>query len=286
MSEKIFPCLWFDGNAKEAAGFYCSVFQGAKITHESPLVVMVEIFGKKLMGLNGGPLFKINPSISLFVLCADIESTNKVWEKLSEGGSVLMQIDTYPWSKRYGWVKDKFGMTWQVSVVAKEGDRPAITPSLLFTGSQFGKAAEAINLYTGTFKNGVAETVIYYPETDPHAGKVMYAEIRLEKSMLIVMDGPGDHAYTFSEGVSLVVDCDGQEEVDHFWNQFTADGGQESQCGWLKDKFGVSWQIVPKQLMEYLNNPDREKAGHAMQAMLKMKKIVIADLKKAFDNNQ
>ncbi|MFN8290927.1 MAG: VOC family protein [Chitinophagaceae bacterium] len=286
MSEKIFPCLWFDGNAKEAAGFYCSVFQGAKITHESPLVVMVEIFGKKVMGLNGGPMFRINPSISLFVLCADIDSTNKVWEKLSEGGSVLMQIDTYPWSKRYGWVKDKFGMTWQVSVVAKEGDRPAITPSLLFTGSQFGKAAEAINLYTGAFKNGAAETVIYYPETDPHAGKVMYAEIRLEESMLIVMDGPGDHAYTFSEGVSLVVDCDGQEEVDHFWNKFTADGGQESQCGWLKDKFGVSWQIVPKQLMEYLNNPDREKAGHAMQAMLKMKKIVIADLKKAFDSKQ
>lgn len=285
MSDKIFPCLWFDGNAKQAAEFYCSIFSNAKITANTPMVVIFEIHGKKIMGLNGGPMFTINPSISFFILCENIEETNKVWDKLSEGGSVLMPIDKYPWSERYGWVKDKFGMTWQVSVLTKDDDQATLTPSMLFTGKQFGKAAEAISLYTGVFKNTGTDIIFHYPEGDPNAGKVMYSEFSLDGYKLIAMDGPGEHAYTFSEGVSLVVDCDGQKEVDHFWNKFIADGGAESQCGWLKDKFGVSWQIVPKQLVEYLNNPDREKAGRAMQAMLKMKKIVVADLKKAFDGN-
>lgn len=283
MSEKIYPCLWFDGNAKEAAEFYSTVFSNAKITTNTPMVVMFEIYGKKIMGLNGGPLFKINPSISFFVLCENIEETNKVWDKLAAGGSVLMPIDKYFWSERYGWVKDKFGMTWQVSVVDNAGDPPKISPSMLFVGKQFGNADAARKLYTEIFKDSSTDVIFHYPEGDPNAGKVMFSEFKLNGYNLIAMDGPGEHAYSFNEAVSFVVDCDGQEEVDYFWNKLTAEGGSESQCGWLKDKFGVSWQIVPKQLVEYLNQADREKAGRAMQAMLKMKKIIIADLKKASD---
>lgn len=285
MLAKIFPCLWFDGNAKEAAGFYCSLFSGAAITHDSSLVVMFEIYGKKIMGLNGGPMFKINPSISLFVLCSDIDSTNQLWDKLTQGGKVLMPIDKYPWSERYGWVQDKFGMTWQVSVVYNAGDPPTITPSMLFTGKQFGRAFEAIRLYSNTFNDASTDGIIYYPDGDPNVGKVMYSEFSLNGFKLIAMDGPGEHAYTFNEAVSFVVDCNGQDEVDHFWNKLIADGGEESQCGWLKDKFGVSWQIVPKQLIEFLNAPDKEKSGRAMQAMLKMRKIIVSDLKKAFEGN-
>lgn len=279
MSNNIYPCLWFDGKAKDAADFYCSVFNGAKILQDTPMVVTFEIFGKKIMGLNGGPMFKINPSISFFVLCENIDETNEVWDKLLDGGSVLMPIDKYFWSERYGWVQDKYGLTWQVSVVNKAGDPPTLTPSMLFTGDQFGNAGEAITLYNSIFPNSSIPQLIPYPEGDANAGKVMFSEFNLNGYNLIAMDGPGEHKYTFNEGVSLVVECDTQEQIDHFWNSLTANGGKESMCGWLKDKFGVSWQIVPSMIGKLMSDP--EKGQRVMQELLKMKKLVIETLAKA-----
>ena len=154
---------------------------------------------------------------------------------------------------------------------------------MLFTGSQFGNAAEAIRHYTGIFRNSSTEVLYPYPEGDTNAGKVMFSEFKLDGCKLLPWMVRVSHEYSFSEGVSLVVDCMDQEEVDHYWNKLTADGGQESMCAWLKDKFGVSWQIVPAKLGELMGSPDREKAGRAIQAMLKMKKIIIADLQKAYD---
>jgi predicted 3-demethylubiquinone-9 3-methyltransferase (glyoxalase superfamily) len=275
MKNSMHPCLWFDGNAKEAAEFYCTVFPGAKLTYASPMVVFFEIYGQNIMGLNGGPRFKINPSISFFVLCETIEETNRVWNKLLDGGSVLMPIDKYFWSERYGWVQDKYGMTWQVSVVT-EGQAPKLTPSMLFTNNQFGNAGEAIKLYTSVFRNSETTQLFPYPDGDANAGKVMYAEFKLNNCEMIAMDGPGEHGYTFNEGVSLVVRCDTQEEIDHYWNSLTANGGAESMCGWLKDKFGVSWQIVPSIIGSLMSDP--EKGQRVMQEILKMKKIEIEKL--------
>jgi predicted 3-demethylubiquinone-9 3-methyltransferase (glyoxalase superfamily) len=231
------------------------------------------------MMLNGGPMFKINPSISFFVLCENIDETNKVWDKLLNGGSVLMPIDKYFWSERYGWVQDKYGMTWQVSVVNKAGDSNTLTPSMLFTGGQFGNAGEAINLYNSIFPNSSTTQLIPYPDGDANAGKVMFSEFNLNGCNLIAMDGPGEHKYTFNEGVSLVVECDTQEQIDHFWNTLTANGGKESMCGWLKDKFGISWQIVPAMIGKLMSDP--EKGQRVMQKVLKMKKLVIATMEKA-----
>jgi predicted 3-demethylubiquinone-9 3-methyltransferase (glyoxalase superfamily) len=273
MNNNIHPCLWFDGNAKVAAEFYCSVIKDSKITTDTPMVVIFELAGKKIMGLNGGPMFKISPSISLFILCESIDETNALWNKLADGGKVMMPIDKYPWSERYGWVQDKFGMTWQVSVVYKQGDKQQITASMLFTGKQFGKAEEAIKLYTSLFKNSSINPLIHYPEGDANAGKVMFSEFKLNEYPLIAMDGPGEHAYTFNEAVSFVVNCDTQEEINYFWEKLTADGGQESMCGWLKDKFGVSWQIVPSIIGKLMTDP--EKAPRVMQAVMKMKKLDI-----------
>ncbi|TMI65295.1 MAG: VOC family protein [Bacteroidetes bacterium] len=276
MQNPIYPCLWFDGNAKEAAEFYCAVFKDSKITVDTPMVVNFNIFGKKFMGLNGGPMFKINPSISMFVLFDTIDETNAAWEKLLDGGKALMPIDKYFWSERYGWVQDKYGMTWQVSVVNNAGDSQTITPSMLFTGNKFGKAEEAIKFYTSLFKNSSISGIHLYPAGDANEGKVMFAEFKLNDYNMIAMDGPGEHAYTFNEGLSLVVSCDTQEEIDHYWNKMIADGGNESMCGWLKDKFGVSWQIVPSVIGKLMTDP--EKSGRAMQALMKMKKLVIEDL--------
>lgn len=279
MSKLIYPCIWFDGNAKDAAEFYCSVFKESSIKQSNPLVVIFELCGKQFMGLNGGPMFKVNPSISFFVSCASIEQTNEVWNKLIDGGSAMMPIDKYPWSERYGWLKDKFGVTWQIMVHNKQDEaKQTICPSMLFTNDKFGKAEEAVKLYTSVFANSNIEVLIPYPEGDTNAGKVMFSEFKLNGYNMIAMDGPGNHAYTFNEGLSLVVNCDTQDEIDYYWNRFTADGGQESQCGWLKDKFGVSWQIVPSVLGKLMTGPAAQKV---MQAFMKMKKFIIADLEKA-----
>jgi predicted 3-demethylubiquinone-9 3-methyltransferase (glyoxalase superfamily) len=273
MNNSIYPCLWFDGKAKEAASFYCSIIKNSKITTDTPMVVMFELGGKKFMGLNGGPMFKINPSISIFILCESISETNKVWDKLIEGGKALMAINKYPWSERYGWLQDKFGMTWQVSVVNKEGDKQQITPSMLFTDKQFGRAEEAMKFYTSVFDNSSINPLIHYPDGDPNAGKVMFAEFKLNQYPIIAMDGPGDHKYTFNEGVSLVVNCETQKEIDYYWDKLTANGGKESMCGWLSDKFGVSWQIVPSVIGKLMSDP--AKGARVMQAVMKMKKLDI-----------
>jgi predicted 3-demethylubiquinone-9 3-methyltransferase (glyoxalase superfamily) len=276
MTNQIYPCLWFDGQAKAAADFYCSIFKNSKITTDTLMVVNFELDGKKFMGLNGGPMFKINPSISIFATFETVDEVNIVWGKLIEGGKALINIDKQDWSLRYGWLQDKFGLTWQISVVNNEGDKAKITPAMLFTNEKFGKAEEAINFYTSTFDNSKIDVLINYPEGSPFGGKVMYSEYNLKQHNFIAMDGPGNHEYAFNEGVSMVVDCKNQEEIDHYWNTLSGDGGQESQCGWVKDKFGVSWQIVPTVLGELMNNP--EKGQRVMQVVMQSKKFDIEKL--------
>ncbi len=277
MIHSIYPCLWFDGNAKEAAEFYCSAFNNSKIIASNPIVSVAEICGKKFMCLNGGPMFKMNPSISAFVISPSLEETNKLWGKLMDGGKALMPIDAYPWSERYGWLQDKFGFTWQISFDSKT-PKQKITLSMLFTQKQFGKAEEAIKLYCSLFKNTSIENMILYPKEDANAGKVMFSEFKLNDQLMIAMDGPGDHKYTFDEGVSLAIECDTQQEIDHYWNGFTKEG-EESMCGWCKDKFGVSWQVVPSMLGSLMSDP--VKGPRVIQAFMKMKKFDIETLKNA-----
>ena len=165
-----------------------------------------------------------------------------------------------------------------------------ITPHLWFDRN----CEEAINFYTSVFsqrdasaKNSKIISIHRYPQgiDDPHMkgmeGKVIHAEFELNGQRFMALDG--GPIFKFNESVSFYVDCVSQEEVDYYWNKLTADGGKESMCGWLKDKFGLSWQIIPAKLGELFSSPDKEKANRAMQAMLKMKKIIIADLQKAYD---
>jgi predicted 3-demethylubiquinone-9 3-methyltransferase (glyoxalase superfamily) len=143
-----------------------------------------------------------------------------------------------------------------------------ITPFLWFDG----RVEEATNLYTSLFPNSKVIFINKGPD-----GKVMWANVSLNGSEYMLFNG-GPSEYKFNESISFFVKCKDQEEVDKYWNTLTSDGGEESQCGWLKDKFGVSWQIVPNALSECLSNPDPVKAGKAMQAMLKMKKLIVKDL--------
>jgi len=278
MTNPVYPCLWFDGNAKAAAEFYCAIFKNSKIKTDTSLVVVFELANKKIMGLNGGPLFRINPSISFFAECKSIEETNEIWERLTDGGKALMAIDKYPWSERYGWVQDKFGMTWQIMLSGDAIDNLKITPSFLFTSQQFGKAELAIDFYTSVFDHSAKDLLVHYEPGTEHAGKILFSRFTINQYPMIAMDGPGVHDYTFNEALSFVVECETQEQIDYYWNKLT-EGGKESQCGWLKDKFGVSWQIVPAILSKLMSDPS--KSQRVMQAFMKMKKFDIEKLLQA-----
>ncbi len=279
MNNSIYPCLWFDNQAKEAATFYCSIFKNSKITSENPMVTKFELEGKSFMGLNGGPVFKINPSISLFVSCPTNEEIESLYHKLIEGGSAMMALGKYPWSEKYGWVIDKFGMTWQLMLGEAPAGVPKIIPCFLFVGELCGKAKQALEHYTSIFPDSKIHTLhTYKAGAAQPEGNLEFGHFALNNYLLAAMDGTGEHNFKFNEGVSLVVECETQEEIDNYWNKLT-EGGKEVQCGWLTDKFGVSWQIVPSILATLMNDP--AKAGKVTAAFMKMKKFDIGKLMEA-----
>ena len=302
--QKIVPCLWFDKDAEEAMTFYVSLFsqsQAARSTlvsinrypEEVPeefmkgmegkvLTGIFELAGHRFMSLDGGPIFKFTPAISFFVRCHSEDEVARFWSGLSDGGTVLMPLDTYPFSKKYGWIQDKFGLSWQV-ILAEDALEQTIIPSLLFVGDQAGKAEAAITFYAGVFGDAaVGDIARYGANQEPDKeGTVAYADFRLEGQPFAAMDSAHQHDFTFNEAISFYVECETQAEVDRLWEKLSAVPESE-QCGWLKDKYGVSWQIIPRRLGELMNDPDPEKSGRVMEAMLRMKKIDIAQLEAAY----
>lgn len=279
MINQIFPCLWFDNQAQAAATFYCSIFDHSGIVSESGIAVQFEIEGEKIMGLNGGPMFKINPSISLFVTCETVDEIDRIWYWLSEGGSAMIPLDKYPWSDRYGWVVDKFGMTWQLMLGDLSPEGKKIVPSLLFVNELFGKGEQAIRDYSAIFENSKIHNLERYQEGEEQpVGTLKFGSFSLGNAKFAAMDGPGSHDFQFNEGVSFVVECETQADIDYCWGKLT-EGGAEVQCGWLKDRYGISWQIIPTILGSLMSNP--EKGERVMQELLKMKKLDINRLKNA-----
>lgn len=279
MKQLIYPCLWFNGNAKEGAQFYCTVFNDCIITADTPMVVNIEAVGQKFMCLNGGPQFTPNPSISFFVVCETIEEVQAAWRKLTEGGTVMMPLDSYPWSEQYGWVQDRFGISWQLSYDKMENVGQKFTPVLMFTGEQQGKAEEAIQFYSSLFEPSSIAGILRYGANDSDVeGTIKHAQFKLAGQVFMAMDSSMAHGFSFNEAVSLVVECNTQEEIDFYWNRLT-EGGSESRCGWLKDKYGVSWQIVPAILKKLMQ--DRERATRVMDALMQMKKFNIEELANA-----
>lgn len=297
--QKIIPHIWFDRQAEEAVRFYTSVFRGGTMGTASryteagkevhgmePGTVMTvefEVEGTQFLALNGGPHFRINPSISFIVSRESEEEINALWEILSEDGAPIIPLDAYPFSKRYGWVQDRFGVAWQLILPNAEGDwRPPLVPSLLFTGGVCGRAEEAVGFYRSVFGQPEEGRMVRYGTgQEPNLkDDVMYGDFTLFGQWFAVMDARFLHGFAFNEAISLMVTCRDQEEIDRYWEMLSA-APEAEQCGWLKDRFGVSWQIVPEGMGEILNDPDPEKAKRAMEAMLSMKKIDVAKLRSA-----
>ena len=281
MNNNIHPCLWYDGNAKVAADFYCTLFPNSKITADNPMVVNFELNGQKFMGLNGGPMFTTNPSISFFVISESDDEINTLWEKLSEGGTIMMALNKYDWSERYGFLSDRFGLAWQIMKGKYSDVNQKITPTFLFVGKNYGKAEAAVKFYTAIFPQSSINGILLYEEHEgeAQAGKVKHSQFVLDNTVFMAMDGAGNHDFAFNEAISFVVECKDQTEIDYYWNKLISDGGQESMCGWLKDKFGVSWQIIPAIIGQLMS--DKAKAGKVMQAVMQMKKLDLATMLKA-----
>jgi len=276
MKNAIYPCLWFDGKAKEAADFYCTVFPNTVITTENPMVEILETAGQKFMFLNGSPHFKLNPSISFFVTCETAEEVDQVWKKLADGGLVMMPLGKYDWSEKYGWVQDKFGVSWQLSAGKPEDVGQKFIPSLMFTRDYAGKAEKAIQFYTSLFKDSSVIGMMKYSVDDLDVtGTVKHAQFKLGKQVFMAMDSSMPHQFSFNEAISLVVDCETQEEIDYYWEKLSAVPEAE-QCGWLKDQFGISWQIVPTILEKLMSDPSRSE--RVINAFLQMKKFDIEKL--------
>jgi predicted 3-demethylubiquinone-9 3-methyltransferase (glyoxalase superfamily) len=280
MKHAIYPCLWYDQDAGEAAKLYCSLFDDSKILHATPMVVRSELAGYLLMGLNGGPLFRPNPSISFFVICDTKDELQKAWDGLADGGKVMMPLNAYPWSDYYGWVQDRYGVTWQLSYGKNEEGLQKISPVLMFTRQQAGKAEEAIQLYTSIFDNSSIGNIARYIAGEHDVeGTIKHAQFTLGSTLFRAMDSSMPHTFEFNEAISLVVECDTQDEIDYYWDKLTADGGEESMCGWLKDKYGVSWQIIPSILGELMSEPGR--AERVTKAFMQMRKMDLETLKNA-----
>ena len=297
--QDIVPHLWYDKEAIEAAEFYTSIFPKSKITNVTRIYdtpsgdcdqVSFELWGKKFMSISAGPHFKFNPSISFMVNFDPSreedasEKIEEVWNKLSVEGTVLMPLDTYPFSKRYGWIQDKYGLSWQLIFSKPDGDeRPTIVPSFEFVGEKYGKAEEAITYYLSTFKNSKKGQIVRHTKgMEPnHEGTIMFSDFMLENQWFVAMEDARDHSFDFNEAISFMVFCDTQEEVDTYWERLSAVPESE-QCGWLKDKFGVSWQIIPKEMGELMENSTPEVNKRINQAMLQMKKIDLEVLRKAY----
>ena len=290
--QKITPFLWFDDQAEQAIQFYTSIFKNSKVDgitrygDEVPgpkgkvLTGSFKLAGLELMALNGGPVFTFTPATSFFVLCQTEPEIDGLWKKLSEGGTVLMELSKYPFSEKFGWVEDKYKVSWQLNLASIP---QMVTPFLMFVGEQAGKADEAVRFYTSLFKNSNIARVEHYGKNEGgQEGTVKHASFSLDGQPFMAMDSNGPHAFTFTPAISFFVTCQSQAEVDDFWEKLTKDGGEAGQCGWLKDKYGVSWQIVPTILSELMNDSDPEKSKRVTQAMLQMTKIDIEKLKQAY----
>lgn len=297
--QKIIPHLWFNQEAVEAAQFYTSIFPDSKITNITTVqgtpsgdsdIVTYNLAGYSFMAINGDPLFQFNPSISFFVNFDPArdknarENLDQLWEKLSQGGKPLMPLQEYPFSKRYGWIQDKYGLTWQLILTNPDGEeRPFIVPSLMYVQDVCGKAEEASHFYLSVFNKSRRGGIARYPagmEPDKE-GSLMFTDFMLEEQWFAAMDSAQSHNFKFNEAISLLVRCDNQEEIDHYWEKLSAEPMAE-QCGWLKDQYGLSWQIWPTVIGEMMAIGTSEQKARLTKAFLQMKKYDIKKLKEAY----
>lgn len=292
----IVPCIWLDDQAEQVAAAYVRIFPGSRIgassrypqSADNPsgrprgsiLTVEVDVAGTRFTLLNGGPVFTPNPSVSFFVQVGSPADADRIYSALADGGEALMPIGSYPWSERYGWVKDRWGVSWQV-IAGRRPPAETIAPCLMFSGPQHGRAEEAMRHYAGIFPDGRIGEVARYEAGEGPVGTVKHGRFSLAGQELVAMDSHVSHGVSFNEALSLQVMCQDQKEVDRYWEALSA-GGEQGPCGWLKDRFGLSWQVVPSRISAWMASGDAAARDRAFAAVMRMKKLDIAAIERAY----
>jgi len=295
MTQKITPCLWFEKDAQEICKFYTSIFKDSEVknirTLKNTPSGTVEVAAVRLVDLEfsllvAGPFFKFTPVVSFLIACKTKDEVEALWAELAKGGKPMMELGEYPFSEKYGWTEDKYGLSWQVMSVGGRAIEQKITPTLMFVGKQAGRAEEAMQFYGTVFNNSKIDNIWRYGEGElpDNPGTVKHASFTLESQKFAAMDSAYPHAFTFNEAISFVVHCETQEQIDRYWEELSADPKAE-QCGWLKDKYGLSWQIVPTVMDEMFKGKDEKKLARMTAAFLKMKKFDIEGLKLAYEGD-
>lgn len=301
---RIVPCIWLDDQAEAAASFYRSAFPDARVdavaryprTGDNPskrppgsvLTVDLTLAGQRLTLLNGGPAFKPNPSVSFHVHLPDGAAVDALHARLAEGGQELMPLGAYPWSPRYAWLNDRYGVSWQLMArpegrARPDAPAPAVVPALMFAGPHHGRARAAIAAYVAAFPGSRVRHLEAFGEGeggDP--GSVKQAVLDLQGQTLVAMDGGAFHAFGFDEGATLQAFCADQDEVDRLATALAADGGEEGPCGWVRDRFGLWWQVVPEALTSWLASVDADARDRVFRALLPMRRLHVATLERAF----
>lgn len=295
------PHIWFDQDkAKEAAEFYISVMPDSALNYVNHFampgggeckVVEFIVAGQPFLGISAGKALKISPAISFMInfdSSQDPEAPKRideVWNKLLSGGEVMMPLDRYPFSECYGWISDKYGVSWQLILTNPISEkRPVIVPSLLYTGDVAGKANEAIDFYCSIFKDGKRGATAPRPEDvgPDNAGTLLYADFYVNHTWLAAIDSAHPHGFAFNDAVSLLIACETQEEIDYYWSALSTDG-EPGQCGWLKDKYGASWQVTSTVMFDALKNGNPEQVARVTQTFMTMKKVDVAALQQVYN---
>lgn len=288
--------LWIAEGADQAVELYTSLFEDGRIGDRlnyteagrehhgrepgSTMTIEFSLAGRGFVALEGGPVYRLNPSISLAVSCPSPEEVDRLWAALLPGGEVLMDLDEYPWAPRYGWVQDRFGLSWQLGHFGEgAGPEKTVAPSLLFTGQVYGRAREAMEHYTSVFGGSSIDEVVPNPEGDVES--VLWASFTLAGETFTAMESGLDHRFGFDEGFSFLVECESQEEVERYWAAL-GEGGSPGRCGWLRDRFGVAWQVVPVALKEMLRDGDPDQVRRITDSFMAMDMLELDRLEEAY----
>ena len=262
------PYLWYNTQARDAAEFYAQAIPRSRILRSTVLtgtpsgsveMIVADIAGTRFDFMAAGPHTSFTPAVSFLLACESPDEADTLWEELSGDGTVMMELGPYDFSRRYGWVADRFGVSWQVMLTGELPVHGRLTPTLMFTGEVAGKAEEAIRFYTSLFPDSSVHEILRWSgstTSDPD-GTVKHASFSLTGMPFAAMDSAHPHPFGFSEAISFMARCDTQEEIDSLWQQLSAEPDAE-QCGWLKDSYGVSWQIIPAVLDDMLFDGDRK----------------------------
>ena len=303
-SQQIVPNIWCRRNAQQMGEFYSSILPEARAQIASrypstglaefqhgfegePLTVALHIGEYEIVLINAGDEFRPGPALSFMLnfdpaMFGEDEAAARaqlgnIWRELADGGTERMPLGEYPFSKRYGWVEDRFGVNWQLMLTNPEGEpRPFVIPALMFNGREHSVAAEATDFYVSLFAGvpggAAAANRQVYGERTGTAGpeSLAFGEFRVGDQWFMASDNGSGVDHAFSCGVSLEVRCAGQYEIDRLWSALSNNAHAE-QCGWAEDRFGVAWQIVPDNMDELMQRPG------AFEHLMSMKKLVIAD---------